>query len=97
VVDVPERGHRGTPELRPELCKATGDCAAACPTAAIDIQGRADGATTWRLDYGLCIFCGRCVEVCPENAIVATDEFELAARARDDVIAAHTVKGRTRD
>jgi hydrogenase-4 component H len=47
----------------------------------------------WQLDYGLCVFCGRCVEACPENAIVATGAFELAARQREDVIAVHVVKG----
>jgi hydrogenase-4 component H len=92
VVDVPERGNRGTPELRPDRCSASGDCADACPTAAIRVQEVAGGATIWQLDYGLCVFCGRCVEACPEGAIVATDEFALAALARDDVVAAHIVR-----
>jgi formate hydrogenlyase subunit 6/NADH:ubiquinone oxidoreductase subunit I len=95
--DVPDRGRRGTPELRPERCRASGDCVAACPTAAIAIQDGGDGSTRWRLDYGLCIFCGRCVEACPQQAIVATDEFELAARQRDDVVATHIVRRVARD
>ena len=90
--DVPDRGRRGTPELQPERCHGSGDCAAACPTVAIDVLERADGTAQWRLDYGLCVFCGRCIEACPEEAIVATGEFELAARRRDDVIATHTVR-----
>jgi formate hydrogenlyase subunit 6/NADH:ubiquinone oxidoreductase subunit I len=90
--DVPDRGHRGTPVLRPELCGATGDCATVCPTGAIGVQRRADGTTSWQLDYGLCIFCGRCVEQCPEDAMTATDDFELSARRREDVIAVHTLK-----
>jgi formate hydrogenlyase subunit 6/NADH:ubiquinone oxidoreductase subunit I len=89
---VPDRGRRGTPELQPERCRATGDCAGACPTGAIRIQEGDGGDTQWRLDYGLCVFCGRCIEVCPEGAIVATGEFELAAGLRTDVIAIHPVR-----
>ena len=94
--DVPDRGNRGTPELQPGLCDATGDCAAACPTRAIDLREDA-GATTWQLDYGLCVFCGRCIEACPRDAIVATGAFELAGRARADVIATLVVRSTQHD
>lgn len=90
--DVPDRGRRGTPELRPERCRASGDCVAVCPTAAITLQERGDGAAMWGLDYGLCVFCGYCVEACPQQAIVTTGEFELAARRRHDVVATHVVR-----
>ena len=33
---------------------------------------------TWSIDYGRCVFCGRCEEVCPTDAIRLTEEFELA-------------------
>jgi hydrogenase-4 component H len=89
--DVPDRGRRGTPQLLPERCDASADCAAACPTSAISIQGRADVKTVWTLDYGLCVFCGRCIEVCPTQAIASSDEFELAARRREDVVATFVV------
>ena len=95
--DVPDRGHRGTPELEPGRCRASGDCALACPTRAIVVDERADGTAQWRLDYGSCIFCGRCVEACPEHAIVATGVFELAGRERDDVIVTHIVRSPARD
>lgn len=90
--DVPDRGHRGTPELRSEICKASGDCASACPTQAITVEDHGEGTSLWRLDYGLCVFCGRCVQACPEEAIAATSAFELTARRRDDVVTAHIVR-----
>ena len=89
---VPDRAHRGTPELQAERCGASADCAAVCPTAAIDVNDRGDGTAQWRLDYGLCVFCGRCIEACPGKAITATTEFELSARGRGDVIATYIVE-----
>jgi formate hydrogenlyase subunit 6/NADH:ubiquinone oxidoreductase subunit I len=93
--DVPDRGHRGTPELRPELCKASADCASVCPTTALTVEGRGEATALWRLDYGLCVFCGRCVQACPEEAIAATSEFELAAHRRHEVVASHIVRSGT--
>jgi len=78
--------------LQPERCRAGGDCASACPTAAITVQDRGDGTELWTLDYGMCVFCGHCVDACPEDAIAATGAFELAAKQRADVIASHIVR-----
>jgi len=92
-VDMPDRGYRGTPELQPQRCQGSGDCARVCPTGAIAVEPRGDGKARWRLDYGLCVFCGRCAEVCPNDAIATTAEFELAARRRGEVVAIHLVNG----
>ena len=43
--------------------------------------------TTWRLDYGRCIFCGECSRVCGEGAISTTAEFELAVTERAAAVA----------
>ncbi len=60
---------------------AYGECAAACPTAAVTTEeGRL------RLDLGRCIQCGYCVAVCPPAALAFTAEYELAVLHRGDLI-----------
>ena len=57
-----------------------GDAANRLPEAALD------GPRSWQIDYGRCVFCGLCAEVCPEDAIAITGRYELAARRREGLI-----------
>lgn len=52
------------PSVSEKDCTACGKCAAACPTGAATIDGKA------RIDYSLCIRCMCCHEVCRFGAIV---------------------------
>ena len=88
VVAEPPDGFRGKPEIDFERCTACGECAAACPTGAIEVrdEGSRRSRRTVAIDYGDCIFCGECEAACPD-AIRLTKEFRLAARTRDDLVA----------
>ena len=73
---------RGRPVIDAARCPdGCRDCAAACPTEAIDFAaGRA------RLDLGKCLFCPLCVEACPQGAVSFTTSPETAVRRREDLV-----------
>ena len=73
---------RGRPILDAAKCPAgCRDCAAACPTDAIDF---ADGKA--RLDLGKCVFCPLCVEACPQGALSYTTSPAMSVRRREDLV-----------
>lgn len=42
-------------------------------------------ATRYDIDMHMCIYCGRCQEVCPVGAIVERSNFEFAAETREEL------------
>ena len=84
-VTLPDR-FRGLPVIDaakcPEGCR---DCEDACPTDAITMDAIANNHGP-KLDLGRCLFCTDCVEACPEGSIEYTQEYRLAARAREDLV-----------
>jgi Ni,Fe-hydrogenase III small subunit/formate hydrogenlyase subunit 6/NADH:ubiquinone oxidoreductase subunit I len=72
---------RGRPRFDFERWRDARPAAAACPTGAIAV---ADAGTvrTVTIDYGRCNFCG----LCGGEAVAITQEFELAARSRQELI-----------
>lgn len=73
---------RGLPVIDSSKCpEGCRDCAEACPTNAITVNG-----SHLRLDLGRCLFCTDCMDACPEGAIRYTQDYRLATRARDDLI-----------
>eukprot|EP00899_Mesostigma_viride_P012289 jgi/Mesvir1/21060/Mv06418-RA.1 len=40
---------------------------------------------TYSIDFGVCIFCGNCVEYCPTNCLSMTEEYELSVYDRHEL------------
>ena len=41
--------------------------------------------TRYNINFEICILCDLCTEVCPTEAILMTNNYELAAYSRDDL------------
>lgn len=81
VPNLPDR-FRGLPVVDSSQCpEGCRDCAEACPTDAINLEGG-----NFRLDLGRCLFCTECVQACPEGALRYSQEYRLAVRQREDLI-----------
>src|SRR5258708_29034262 len=80
---------RGAPRFDFARWRDARQAAEVCPTEAISFRESA-GRRTVTVDYGLCTYCGQCAEADPSGAVQVTQDFELAARNREDlVVTAH--------
>jgi NADH-quinone oxidoreductase subunit I len=75
-----------------ERCVACGLCARVCPALAIEVQAAETELAKERypekfeINMTRCIFCGFCEEVCPEEAIIMSNEYELAFSSQQESI-----------
>lgn len=83
----PASGYKGRHVLNMERCIGDAICELACRniTGAIKMV-RAEGTFPRnrrlnfpQLDYGLCIFCGFCVDACAFGALTMSSDYELSA------------------
>jgi len=89
---LPDR-FRGHPVLDADKCRnGCHACVACCPTGAMALH---DNQPV--IDMGKCLFCADCAHACPEQAITFSAGYQLAARRREDLLAAGDSSAQSRD
>jgi Ni,Fe-hydrogenase III small subunit/formate hydrogenlyase subunit 6/NADH:ubiquinone oxidoreductase subunit I len=79
------KSFRGSPKFDLEKWQDARPATEACPTGAIAASEN-DATRAVTIDYGRCIFCGECAGASADGAVSITQEFELAARDRRDLV-----------
>jgi Ni,Fe-hydrogenase III small subunit len=75
-------GVLGLPRYQPDRCDENcRACAEACLPKAISIA-----EDELRLDYGRCIGCQLCTEVCPNEAMTKSHDWAFGVRSREDLV-----------
>lgn len=81
-----QAGVLGLPRFQPERCQEDCHrCAEACLPAALAVETTPAGDRL-TLDYGKCIACQLCTEVCPANALQKSNDWAFGVRSREDLI-----------
>jgi len=94
-IELPERT-RGVIALLPENCTVCMLCAKECPCWCIYIEGHKvtkpgkrkplNELDRFAIDYGLCMYCGICVEVCPFDALHWSPFFEYTSYTYEGMV-----------
>jgi len=76
------KAFRGKIVFDPSRCIGCKLCMRDCPSQAIVIIKVADKKFKAIISLDHCIYCAQCVEVCNKNALIETQEYELASLSR---------------
>ncbi len=87
-----EKDIRGRHYVDLRKCIGCSLCARECPAFAIKMEKAPEGVVLPRNKRGLipviyyapCIFCYRCVTVCPTNAFITTQDYHLSGPSKTD-------------
>ncbi|MDD5659777.1 MAG: 4Fe-4S binding protein [Actinomycetota bacterium] len=77
------------PEPEPKFkCTGCGVCARNCPQHCIEVvkMDKEKQPKVYTVNYGLCMFCRICIDVCPFDALEQTQEYEFIGESRKDFI-----------
>jgi len=85
-----EDNFRGRPGIVLEKCISCARCVKICPNKCIEMV-TIEHPTLGKVErpqvfVGRCMMCGYCAEVCPTQAMIVTQEFELASYSRSDLM-----------
>lgn len=97
--ELPTRS-RGTIALLAENCTVCMLCVRECPDWCIEIEAHSETRDppgggrprrthildAFRIDFGLCFYCGICVDVCPFDALFWAPAYEGAATSRAGLV-----------
>ena len=97
-MSTPEPRRRGAIALTPSACTSCMICVRECPVWCIELtaekhhdptagpRGRSTlQLTDFRIDYGVCMDCGICVDVCPTDALAWVPDSVPPAGAVQDL------------
>lgn len=84
--DDGQQGVLGMPRYDPSKCRPHCDaCAEGCVTHAIRLMPAEHAATAPEVDWGRCIVCQRCTQVCPTGAFTESEDWALGVSERLDL------------
>jgi len=73
-------------------CTGCKDCQNVCPSECIEIevepgrQASKKWVSVFNIDYGKCILCGLCVEVCQPQSLMHTKQYEFSRYRPEELI-----------
>jgi len=80
-----QAGVLGMPRFDPSRCTdGCSACVEACLPHAITLNGSTHGARL-AVDYGRCVTCQLCVEVCPTDAFTPSEDWAFGVTRREDL------------
>ena len=88
---IPSERYRGRIHYEFDKCIACEVCGRVCPINlpvvdwVMNKETKKKELRNYSIDFGVCIFCGNCVEYCPTNCLSMTEEYELSTFDRHNL------------